>query len=150
MITSKRSFILASAVVFTFLLMGRGPLLGAEKQYNTISPEELRTKIQSGAQQCILDIQVEEGFAEHHIQGAVPTHAYPVKSKKDKDRIESEMAQLQVNEEPIIIVCPRGEGGARRTYDYLLEKGIEEDRLYILEKGQGGWPYEDLLEKKGE
>ena len=147
MITSRRSYILAAAVVFAFLLMGNGPLLGAEKGYNYISPEELRMRIQSGVQQCILDIQVKEEFAEHHIPGAVPTHAYPVKSEADKDRIEREMARLQADEEPIIIVCPRGEGGARRTYDYLLEKGIEEDRLYILEKGQGGWPYEDLLEK---
>jgi len=147
LITSRRPFLLATAVVFTFLLMGKGPLQAAERRYNTISPEELRTRIQSGAQQCILDIQVEENFAGHHIQGAVPTYAYPVKSEADKDRIENEMARLQADDDPIIIVCPRGEGGARRTYDYLLEKGIEEDRLYILEKGQGGWPYEDLLER---
>ena len=150
MITGKRSILLSTAVVIIFLLTGKGPLLGAEKQYNTISPEDLRTKIQSSTQQCILDIQVEEEFAQHHIPGAVPTHAYPVKSEADKDRIETQMARLKADEEPIIIVCPRGGGGARRTYDYLLEKGIEEDRLFILEKGQGGWPYEELLEKKEE
>lgn len=145
--TSKRSFLFATAAVITFLLTGTGPLQGAEKQYNYISPEELRSRIHSGAQQCILDIQIEEEFAGHHIQGAVPTYAYPVKSREDKDQIESEMARLQADDEPVIIVCPRGAGGARRTYDYLLEKGIEEDRLFILEKGQGGWPYDDLLEK---
>jgi rhodanese-related sulfurtransferase len=148
LITSRRSFFLATAFVLTFLVTGTGTLLAAEKKYNYISPQELGTRIQSGAQQCILDIQVEEEFSEHHIQGAVPTHAYPVKSREDKDRIENEMARLKGDDEPIVIVCPRGAGGAKRTYDYLLERGIDEDRLYILEKGQGGWPYDDLLEKR--
>lgn len=149
MTIGKRSHILAAAVFFTFLLLGNGPLLGQEKKYNYISPEELKTRLQSGAQQCILDIQVQNEFSEHHIKGAVATYAYPVKSEADRNRIEKEMARLQADEEPIIIVCPRGEGGARRAYDYLLEKGINEDRLYILEKGQGGWPYENLLDDKG-
>jgi len=36
---------------------------------------------------------------------------------------------------------PRGAGGAKRSYDYLKEKGIAEEGLLILEKGMAGWSY---------
>ena len=142
-----RSVSIAAAVVFSLLLLAAAPLMAKDATYNYISPEELKTRIHSGASQCILDIQVPEEFNEHHIKGAVPTYAYPAKTGEEKARIDKEAARLAQDEDPIIIVCPRGAGGAKRTYDYLLEKGFDADRLYILEHGQGGWPYEDLLDK---
>lgn len=144
---TDRSVSIAAAVVFSLLFLVTAPLMAKDVTYNYISPEELKTRIHSGASQCILDIQVQDEFNEHHIQGAVPTYAYPVKTGEEKARIDLEVARLGQDEDPIIIVCPRGGGGARRTYDYLLEKGVDSDRLYILENGQSGWPYEDLLDK---
>ena len=146
--TRKRYTLFAAGIIFLLSCIANTPLLAENKQYNYLAPEELKTRIESGDQQCILDIQVQEEYTEHHIKGAVPTYAYPVKTEAEKNRIEAEVAKLAEDEDPIIIVCPRGGGGAERTYDYLLNKGIEPHRLYILEKGQGGWPYEELLEKK--
>jgi hypothetical protein len=48
----------------------------------------------------------------------------------------------------VVIVCPRGAGGARRTYNYLRDKGIAAERLLILEKGQEGWTCGALTEGK--
>ncbi len=143
----KRSAVPGPVLALVLLVLIHSPLSAGEKQYNTMLPEELKNRIQAGTSQCILDIQVEEEFSEHHIRGAVPTYAYPVKTDEEKARLETEVARLKGSDDPVIIVCPRGGGGARRTYEYLLEKGIADDRLFILEKGQAGWPYGDLLEK---
>ena len=143
----KRSAVPGPVLALVLLVLVHSPLTAGEKRYNTLSPEELKNRIQAGTSQCILDIQVQEEFSEHHIQGAVPTYAYPVKTDEEKARLDAEVARLNGNTDPVIIVCPRGGGGARRTYEYLLEKGIAADRLFILEKGQAGWPYGDLLEK---
>ena len=47
-----------------------------------------------------------------------------------------------------MIVCPRGAGGAKRTYDHLLQQGIAAERLLILEKGQEGWACAPLTESR--
>jgi thiosulfate/3-mercaptopyruvate sulfurtransferase len=44
------------------------------------------------------------------------------------------------------VICPGGAGGAKRTIDYLESENIDGDRLFILENGQGKWPYEELLD----
>jgi len=116
----------------------------AEYQYMTAA--EVKEKIENSEEMVLLDIQVEEEWQEHHIAGSLPTHAYPVQSEEDKAKLDAVLSQLE-GDCPIVIVCPRGGGGAERTYNYLKEKGIAEERLFILEKGMAGWPYEELTEK---
>ena len=111
------------------------------KDYNYMSAQELKAMLDSKAPLHLVDIQVEDEFAKHHIEGAVSTCAYPVKSDADKAKLGSALADIQNDALPVVIVCPRGAGGATRTYDYLQEQGVPESRLYILEKGQAGWPY---------
>jgi hypothetical protein len=55
---------------------------------------------------------------------------------------------LQANGDPVVIVCPRGEG-APNVHDHLLGKGIAQERLLILEKGQEGCLIPELTEKSG-
>jgi len=141
----KKTCLIMAIAVMT--MSATRPTDAGDISYRYISPDELREKIVSDEPMTILDIQVEEDFSQHHIKGAVPTYAYPVKTAGERARIDDHYAALVADSNPLVIVCPRGGGGARRTYDHLLEKGISEDRLLILEKGQGGWPYEDLLEK---
>ena len=136
--------ILAAVVI---VISAAGTVYAGDNSYNYIAPDELKTRIESEAPMTILDIQVKEEFSQHHIKGALPTYAYPVKTAEEKARIDEAYAELAALSDPVIIVCPRGGGGALRTYDHLLDKGIPADRLFILEKGQGGWPYEELLEK---
>jgi rhodanese-related sulfurtransferase len=106
----------------------------------------LETRFKTSQPTNIVDIQVEAEFASHHIKDALATYAYPVKSDSDKSKFEALLTQLNTNTDPIVIVCPRGAGGATRTYDYLLERGLAAERLLILEGGQAGWNSAELIE----
>ena len=141
----KSGFILTVVSLAVVLTAAADPLMAANGFYNYISPSDLKSRIQSGAGLLILDIQVEEEFSRHHIQGAVATFAYPVKSGEEKNRVSALLDRINRGTEPVVIVCPRGGGGAKRTYDHLFTEGVGEERLFILEKGQAGWPYPDLL-----
>jgi rhodanese-related sulfurtransferase len=115
-------------------------------KYNNLSPQALQERLTAGQPTNLVDIQVAEEFAKHHITGAVPTYAYPVKSADDTAKLDAVVARLKANSDPVVIVCPRGAGGATRTYDYLLAQGIAPERLLILEKGQEGWACAPLTE----
>ena len=116
----------------------------AAAQYNYMAPEELKQRINSNDNILIVDIQVEEEFSQHHIPGSLATYAYPVKSSEQLTRLDPIFNLQQNDSTPVVIVCPRGAGGAKRTYDYLTANGILEDRLWILEKGMSGWKFEDM------
>lgn len=112
--------------------------------YNYISPEELKTHLDSNTPMTIVDICVLDQFNAGHIEGAIGTTAYPVKSETDKAKLAAVTDKLADNNDPVIIVCPRGKGGAKRTVDYYKAQGISESRLLILEDGADGWPYETV------
>lgn len=118
----------------------------APTAYNYIGAADLEARLTAGAPTHIVDIQVEGEFVRHHIKGAIATHAYPVKSDADKAKLDAVIDTLQADNHPIVVVCPRGAGGATRTYDYLLARGIAAERLLILEKGQEGWSCAALTE----
>ena len=122
--------------------------LSSNGKYNYISAADLEARLTAKRPTNIVDIQVEEEFGQHHIKGATPTYAYPVKSDADRTKLDMTIEQLKGNNDPVVVVCPRGAGGAKRTYDYLLEKGISAERLLILEKGQEGWACAALTESK--
>lgn len=96
----------------------------------------------------LVDIQVEQEFNQHHLPGALATYAYPVKSADDLAKLDAVLPQLQSSAATVVIVCPRGGGGAKRAYDHLQKQGIAAKRLFILEKGQQGWPYPEQLAMK--
>lgn len=115
--------------------------LAQASSYNYVSAAELQARLAGPEKPLLLDIQVEEEYRQHHIAGAVATYAYPVKTEADRGRLDAFVRQAGQSGVPVVIVCPRGGGGARRAYDYLAGKGISENRLQILEGGQAGWPY---------
>lgn len=119
----------------------------AEASYQYYTADETKAKIENKEDMYILDIQVEDEFNAHHIEGAVATYAYPVKSDEDKAKLDAVLPELEAGTEPILVVCPGGAGGATRTIDYLTEKGVAADRLFILENGQSKWPHDELLAK---
>jgi thiosulfate/3-mercaptopyruvate sulfurtransferase len=144
MSVQRYSFIL----LFTILLVPSIAFGFLGNKYNYISASDLETRLASNQPTSVVDIQVEEEFRQHHINGAIPTYAYPVKSDSDRAKLDAAIEQVKDHTDPVVIVCPRGGGGAKRTYDYLLEQSISEERLLILEKGQAGWPYTVLTENK--
>ncbi len=111
-------------------------------QYKTAS--EVKGMIKSKEPMHIVDIQVENEYKSGHIKGSIATYAFPVKTDEEKAKLDAIMSKIKKDEAPIIIVCPRGAGGAERTYNYLKAKGIDEYRLFILKKGWAGWPYSEL------
>jgi rhodanese-related sulfurtransferase len=121
------------------ILLIPGISLANDGKYNYISATDLETRLTANLPTNIIDIQVEGEFTQHHIKGATPTYAYPVKSDADRTKLEATVEELKANADPVVVVCPRGAGGAKRSYNYLLKQGISAERLLILEKGQEGW-----------
>lgn len=117
-----------------------------EKTYQYYTAEQTKTAIENNAEIILLDIQVEDEWNAHHIEGAVPTYAYPVKTPEDEAKLAAILPDL-AGEQPIIVICPGGAGGATRSIDYLTAQGVAPERLFILENGQSKWPYEELLAK---
>lgn len=132
-------------ILSILVLMIAVPVWAGSYQY--LSPAALKQKIVDNSPIILVDIQVEEEFSKHHLVGAIDTYAYPVKSAADRQKLDAALNQLLAASDPVVIVCPRGGGGAKRAYDYMADRGVASERLFILEKGQSGWPYPELLEK---
>ncbi len=113
--------------------------------YNYVSADKVKSWIETGSPVNIVDIQEPKEFKAHHLPGAIATYSYPVKSDSDKAKLDNAVAECKKNQAPVVVVCPRGKGGATRCYDYLKEKGVAEDRLLILENGQLGWPHKEMV-----
>lgn len=114
--------------------------------YNFYTQDHLKQAIENNEDMLLVDIQVADEYAAHHIVGAVETNAYPVKTDEEKALLAGVIQQAKTEENPVVIVCPRGGGGAQRTYKHMVAEGMNPAQLYILEKGQEGWPYAALLE----
>jgi rhodanese-related sulfurtransferase len=139
--------ILANVGVAAFCLaISAFPARAGDEFYRYMKAPELEQKLKAKEPVILFDIQVEEEFTKHHITGATPTYAYPVKSPEDRAKVDAVLDKVTGSTAPVVIVCPRGAGGAERTYAYLKEKGVAPERLYILEKGQAGWSCADLTE----
>lgn len=112
--------------------------------YNYVGQDQFRQWLEKGKEMSIVDIQIPAEFQEHHFRGAVETNAYPVKSADDKKKLDAILPKLLASKKDVVVICPRGGGGAKNSYDYLKLKGIEEKRIFILTKGMQGWPYKEL------
>lgn len=130
--------------VLSFLLLTSS--LSLAESYNYISAEQMKTKITSGNDVIVVDIQEEKDFNQHHLPGSIATYAYPVKTDSERAAIDKAVAKYEETGQQVVIVCPRGKGGAKRCYDYMKSKNVPEAKLTILENGMGGWPYKDLVE----
>ena len=129
--------------VITAVLVAGAAVAGAG-DYNYVQQEQLKQWLESAKPMAIVDIQVPEEFQKHHFKGAIETNAFPVKTDLERRRLDQALTRLAAVPDPIVIVCPRGGGGARNAYDHLKAQGIAEKRLLILEKGMEGWPHPEL------
>lgn len=115
--------------------------------YRFVSAEDLKDWLEASKPILLVDIQEKPEFVAHHIKGSLETNAYPVKT--DAERQTLAPAVRKANDyESVVVVCPRGKGGAKRAYDYLKEQGVPEAKLTILTGGMGKWPYTEWVATK--
>ncbi|MCX7769722.1 MAG: rhodanese-like domain-containing protein [Proteobacteria bacterium] len=114
------------------------------QNYNYLKAEVLKKWVDSGKKIHIIDVQKDEDFNKKHLKGSIATGAYPVKSDQDKAKLDRIVEKVKSDNLEIVIVCPRGGGAAKNTYEYMRSRGIEEKRLYILEGGIQEFPYKEM------
>jgi len=131
-------------------LIGCGGKVKENAKYNYITADETAKLIREDASKIVLiDIQEKPDFEEEHLKGAISTYAYPVKTEDEKARLAALLPEIKPDQK-VIIVCPRGGGGADRAYDFYLSKGLKKEQLVTLKGGQYEWPRDrvkDVLAK---
>lgn len=113
--------------------------------YRYVSPEEMKTWLETGKEMLIVNIQPAEDFSRQHFSGAMETNAFPVETPEEQVRLDRAVETAKGSSKDVVVVCPRGKGGAKRCYDYLKNKGVSEERLFILTNGMDKWPYKELV-----
>ncbi len=137
-----KGLILSFVTVLVFI--GCGSKVEKEAKYNYISAEKTAELIREDASKVVLvDIQEKEDFKEEHLKGAIATYAYPVKTDDERARLTALLPNIK-DDQQIVIICPRGGGGANRAYDFLLKSGVKKENLLTLTDGQYGWPREKI------
>ncbi len=133
----KKFLLIAAAILLL-------PVMSQAADYNFISQDDTRDRIANKDEMIIVDICPVDQFAKGHLPGSLETNAYPVKTDEARASLETLLPQLTASTQDIIVVCPGGGGGAKRTCDYYISRGIAKSRLLILIKGMNNWPYQTV------
>ncbi|GFO70000.1 hypothetical protein GMLC_35790 [Geomonas limicola] len=112
--------------------------------YTYTATKEFKESLEKAKPMIIVDIQVPVEFAKHHFKNALETDAFPAKSDAERAKLDKVLPVIAASQDEVVIVCPRGGGGAKNTWDYLKSKGVAEKRMRILEGGMQGWPHQEL------
>lgn len=115
------------------------------QNFNYLEADRFKQWIEDDKQLIIVDIQVKDEFAAHHFPGSIETNAFPVKTAEQQKQLDQAVLAYQDTGHQVVVVCPRGGGGAKRCYSYLKSQGVPEDRLSILKGGVEKWPYKKML-----
>lgn len=115
------------------------------ESFNYLEPDQFKEILDSQQAVIIVDIQVKEEFNAHHFPGSIETNAYPVKTIEQQIMIAPALEAYKNTGHQVVVVCPRGGGGAKRCYSYLKSQGVPEEKLTILEGGVAKWPYREML-----
>jgi len=138
----KKSAILPLALLFFFNVAALG------ESFNYLEADQFKEWIQSDKPVIVVDIQVKDEFAAHHFSGSIETNAFPVKTDVQKNQILPAVEAYKKTGHDVVVVCPRGGGGAKRCYTYLKNQGVPDDKLTILQGGVAKWPYREMLVSK--
>lgn len=115
------------------------------EKFNYLEPDQFKQWLETNKPMVIVDIQDKPSFAAHHFPGSIETNAFPVKTDAEKKQIDPAVAAYKESGHDVVVVCPRGGGGAKRCYSYLKSQGVPEEKLTILQGGVDNWPYRDML-----
>jgi rhodanese-related sulfurtransferase len=118
------------------------------ENFNYLEPDQFKQWLESNKPMVIVDIQDKTSFAAHHFSGSIETNGFPVKTDAEKKQIDPAVAAYKASGNDVVVICPRGGGGAKRCYSYLKSQGVPEAKLTILKNGIDQWPYRDMLLSK--
>jgi rhodanese-related sulfurtransferase len=123
------------------------PVLAGATDFNFVSAGELKGWLETAKPILLVDIQEQQGFAAHHLKGSLETNAYPVESEAQRTLLAPALELTQAGSfEAMVVVCPRGKGGAKRAYEFLRDQGVPEAKLFILTGGMDKWPHPEWVE----
>lgn len=117
----------------------------AEVDYKYMDPEDLKIRLDTHEPTILVDIQKKNAFREHHFYGSIKTYAYPAKTELDTQSLVQAVHMYEQTQNKIVIIGPRGGRASKRTYDYLVSRGVPEDHISILRGGIKSWPYPEML-----
>ena len=115
------------------------------ESFNYVTAEDFKQRLDSGKAMVLVDIQVKDEFALHHFKDSIETNAFPVETEEERKMIDLAVTAAKKAGTDVVVICPRGGGGAKRCYSYLKSQGIPEEKLFILEGGVAKWPHKDIL-----
>lgn len=153
----KRFLLIALSIMMAFALVGCGGKGGDDAAgaptgggstapvYNYISADDVKDNLENNVAMVIIDITPEKDFKKGHLPGAIGTFAYPADKEEKTDLLAPYVDQLKATDDPIVIVCPGGQTGAKNTIDYYVSQGVSADNLFILEGGSNNWIYPNML-----
>lgn len=154
----KKFLLIALSIMFALALVGCSPAADSGQpadsgqaadaeeiafQYKTA--DEVKAMIDGDEPMFILDICPIEDFEAGHLPDANPTYAYPADTPELQELLAPKVEDLKSTEDPIIVVCPGGGGGAKNTITYFVDNGVPAEKFFILQDGAKGWPYQDML-----
>jgi rhodanese-related sulfurtransferase len=117
------------------------------QSYNYLEPEQFKQWIETDKPMIIVDIQVKDEFAAHHFDGSLETNAFPVKTDHQKNQILPAVEAYNKTGHDVVVICPRGGGGAKKCYSFLKSQGVPAEKLTILKGGVAKWPFRGMLVK---
>lgn len=137
----ERKSLITLAGLLVFLLS----MPAAALAYNMMKADELKVRIETKQPTILLDIQKKNAYKEHHFFGSVRTFAYPAKTDLQLESVVQGVRIHNQTGDDIVIIGPRGGRASKRTFDFLVTRGVPEDKIFILDGGIRQWPHKKML-----
>ena len=147
-ITHREEYPVKKQIIIALSIISLLNVAAIFSSFNYLPAETFKDWLTADKPVIIVDIQVAEEFARQHFPKSIETNAFPVKTTEQEKQIDQAVAAYRATGHDIVVVCPRGGGGAKRCYSYLKKQGVPEDKLTILKGGVDKWPYKNMLARK--
>ena len=131
--------------VLAVLVIGMLNMAALFENFNYVTADDFKQWLDSGKAMVLVDIQVKDEFSLHHFKNSIETNSFPVDTDEQRKMIDPAVAASKAAGTDVVVICPRGGGGAKKCYNYLKDQGIPETKLFILEGGIAKWPHQEML-----
>lgn len=123
-----------------------GDRADAAIEWQYITAEDTKAKLDAGEPLIVLDTRQDDMYSAGHIEGCLHVPCFPVDTLELENVLRDAVPTLQESDDPIAVVCKTGNKGAKRAISVLIDEGVSADRLFILEGGGEGWPYDTVTD----